>query len=189
MEFQPKFNTLREDERIKKIRKRNFFILLIDLIIILGMFFYISNYAFFTASKKIGNLKLNFRYLKLKENIGYVFNLSIIPTENEVEFKLHNNGKVNFYIKQKKYNKIIWEKWTRPINEFSKSEKIFDENFNLKKNEILKFSVIYNNYEDGKLKEDDYYFGVRLNLDNNFIKLEIPVKIQNKIRAPLRVPY
>jgi hypothetical protein len=45
MEFKPRFNTLREDERIKKIRRRNFFILLIDLIIIFGIFLYISNYA------------------------------------------------------------------------------------------------------------------------------------------------
>lgn len=169
-------------DRIRKIRKRTFIITIIDFIIIFFVIFYITNYVLVVRSVKIKGFKLRFKYMTLKENIGYILNLSIESAKPQT-LLLGNNGQVKFFIKRKDDGATLWRKWVYPQRKTTeiithKDVIIKKDKFYLKDDDIISFNAIYDNYADGFLKDGKYLFGASLAINNTNAEISIPVIIK-----------
>ncbi len=169
-------------DRIKKIRKRTFIITLIDFIVIFFVIIYITNYVLVVKSAEVKGFKLRFKYMGLKENMGYILNLSI-ETKKPRKLVIGGSGQVKFFIK-KQDGETIWRKWVYPQRktlELINQNKIIikKSEFMLNKENVISFNAIYDNYSNGFLKDGKYLFGASLTINNTNTVISIPVIIKN----------
>ncbi len=163
------------EHKRKKMSKRKIglIITLVDFLIIFMFIFYSNKY--FTNSKtiKINGLILNYKYFALKNDIGYMFNFSIKNAANDdITVKIGNSGVAVFYIKYKK--KIIWNKNSRFNDKFIKIKNLDENSIKtvLKKDNLIMYNEIYDNYKNKFLKKGEYVFGVKINVNNKDYILE-----------------
>ncbi len=167
-------------DRIKKIRKRTLIITIIDFLVIFLVVFYISNYILVEKSFEVGDTKIKLKYMRLKEDLGFILNLNIIPSKKR-EIILGNEGAIKFFIRKGKQD--LWLKEVLPQKKASdiiQNKEVKRKNkFILNKNESLSFNAIYDNYENGLLDDGIYQFGANLVINSSNVIVTIPVKIKD----------
>ena len=92
-----------------KSRKRSLLITIIDFVIIFFVIFLINSYLLSIKTITYKDFKLKYKYDKLKENLGYIFTLSIKNNSDKKRI-LPIDNKVNFYIENKETKKNFWQK-------------------------------------------------------------------------------
>ncbi|MBU1077666.1 MAG: hypothetical protein KKH98_10260 [Spirochaetes bacterium] len=149
----------------------------IDFAIIFAIIFFINTYLLSIKVLIYKDLKLKFKYDKLKDNIGYVFTVSLKNT-GEKEIRLPVDNKVNFFIQTRIDKMIIWEKHIdKPSFPLSTTG---SSTIRLKKEDLISYTYIFDIQNEPVIPENEYYFGVNLLCDTNRLRLDIPASTKPK---------
>ena len=160
-----------QKNRPRRKRRLSLIITFIDFIIIFFFIFYINQVL--TKIKKVEHdgLEIKYKYDKLKDNVGYIFSLSII-NNGETNKKMKKNNNLIFFIIEKKTRKLVWEKHILKPSfpmEISKKDVII-----LKPDSHISYTYIYDQQNEVSLGKGEWRFGARLAIGTNEFKLSIP---------------
>ncbi len=160
-------------------RKLGLIITLVDFLIIFIFIFYSNKYFVNSKTVKLDNgLVLKYKYFKLKNDIGYMFNFSVKNiTDRKIKIVIENSGIIEFFIKQN--NDIIWKKKSNFNDKFVKviqKQKCCIVAL-LRKDDIIMYNEIYDNYKNSFLK-GRYIFGAKIIIDGKEYVLEKSLEIE-----------
>ena len=158
-------------KRRKNKRRLSLIITMLDFIIIFIVIFFINYYLFKAKAIQHEDLKIKYKYDKLRENVGYVFSLKIenIGETNRV-IKKDNN--VVFYIEEKDSKKVIWEKHiSKPSFPMGVSTNDIIE---LKPEDLISYTYIYDLQNEVFLPKGEWRFGSRATIGTNKLNISIP---------------
>lgn len=158
-------------KRIKRKRRISLIITFVDFIIIFIVIFYINVHLLKTKTVKYNDLKLKYKYDKLKDNMGYIFSLSIV-NNGETNKTMKKDNRVRFFIKEKENNKKIWEKHI-PKPTFPIVIKEIDSII-LKPDDLISYTYIYDLQNEVTLPEGEWRFGSRVTIGTDEIIMSLP---------------
>ncbi len=158
-------------------RKRALFITILDFVIIFFVVFLINNYLLSTKSLTIDNLKLKFKYDKLKNGIGYIFAFDITNIDKK-EKNMDVDNKVIFYIQNKGDKSIIWKKHVEKPSFPMDTAK--EKTIVIKPEGHISYTYIFDAIKEVQLPQDDWSFGVNVDIGTNKCSLSIPVTTKRK---------
>lgn len=154
----------------KKKRRLSLMITILDFVIIFIVIFFINYYLFKAKTVQFEDLKIKYKYDKLRENMGYVFSLKI-ENAGKTNRVMKKNNKVIFFIEEKDSKKMIWEKHiprpSFPMN-VSKTDLII-----LKPEELISYTYIYDLQNEVFLPEGEWRFGSRVTIGTNELTISI----------------
>ncbi len=167
----------RKRRKISK-RKLGLIITVIDFLIIFIFIFYTKKYYANIIIKHINknSTTIKFKYFKLKNNIGYMFNLTIM-THKPAILTLNNKGEVLFFIKNN--TNTIWKKKSLFTVNNIKKYKIKSNSviFKMNKDSLIIYNEMYDNFKNKFLKKDKTYtFGSTITINNKKYILEDTTK-------------
>ncbi len=161
---------LQRPKRRRRKRRLSLIITFIDFIIIFGVIFYIQQYMSKIKTCEYGDLKIKYKYDKLKD-IGYIFSLNII-NYGTTNIRIKKDNRVKFFIMEKESKKLIWEKIipkpTFPMN-LSKTDSII-----LKPDDHIGYTFIYNSQNEVNLPKGEWRFGSTVTIGTKKLEVSIP---------------
>ncbi len=160
-----------QKNRPRRKRRLSLIITFVDFVIIFAFVFYMNQVL--SKIKKIehDDLKIKYKYDKLKDNVGYIFSLSII-NNGRTNKKMKKDNNVKFFIIEKENKKLVWEKHIpKPSFPMGLSKK---GPIIIKPDSHISYTYIYDQQNEVSLGKGEWRFGARLAIGTNEFKLSIP---------------
>lgn len=158
-------------ERPKKKRRLSRFITLINLFIIFMFIIIVNQYLFVVRTRTYNDFQIKYKCDNLKDNMGYIFSLSII-NKSSTNRIVNKDNKVKFFIEEKNTGKPIWEKFI-PKPSFpmglAKTNSLI-----LKSDDLISYAYIYNLQTETNIPEGEWLFGSMVTIGTAELILTIP---------------